>query len=61
MRQHRRFVFWQRMLCLHQSAHSRSLYEMGHDVTVVAEQVLGDERQALGWHIPDLGGQRKSW
>jgi len=50
-----RFVFWQNMLSIHQSALSRSLQEMDHDVSVVAEQELSHERRVLGWHMPELG------
>lgn len=49
-----RFVFWQPMLCIHQSAHARMLREAGYDVTVVAEQELSIARKQLGWPLPDL-------
>lgn len=49
-----RFVFWQPMLCIHQSAQARMLREAGYDVTVVAEQELSLARRQLGWPLPDL-------
>jgi glycosyltransferase involved in cell wall biosynthesis len=51
-----KFVFWQPMLCIHQSAHARALAELGHQVVVAAEQDLSPARRRLGWGLPDLSG-----
>lgn len=33
----------------------RSLADLGHEVTVVAEEAMTPDRLALGWKVPDLG------
>ena len=53
-----RMVFWLRMLSFHQSATIRALASMGHDVFVVADQELSEERRALGWPVPKFGAAR---
>lgn len=51
-----RFVFWQNMLAIHQSAHIRALAERpGAEVVLVVDQEIYPERKALGWPIPDFG------
>ncbi len=50
-----KLVFWQNMVAFHQSAHVRALAEQGHDVTFVAEEMMSDDRKAMGWVVPDLG------
>lgn len=51
-----RFVFWQNMLAIHQSAHLRALADRpGLSVTLVVDQEIEPERKALGWPVPDFG------
>lgn len=52
-----KFVLWQNVLSIHQSAFVKALASK-HDVTlVVAEQLTGD-RVADGWKVPDMGNAR---
>lgn len=52
-----RYVFWQNMLAIHQSAHIRALSE-SVPVTLVGEQELAADRRGMGWPVPDFGGAR---
>ena len=49
------FVFWQNIISPHQASFLRALAEMGHEVTVVAAEVMTANRLAMGWQAPDLG------
>lgn len=49
-----KFVFWQNILSIHQSAFIRNLSN-NHEVTLVVEESLNVERQKHGWLIPDFG------
>lgn len=54
----RHFVFWQNILSPHQTPYLRSLADLGHEVTVVAEEAMTPDRMAMGWNVPDLGRAR---
>lgn len=49
-----KFVFWQNVLSIHQSAFIRNVAENNH-VTLVVEKKLNEERIKQGWPIPDFG------
>ena len=49
------FIFWQNIISPHQAPFLRSLAGMGHEVTVVAPEIMTADRLALGWQAPDLG------
>ena len=49
------FLFWQNIISPHQTPFLRALAENGHEVTVIASEVMTADRLALGWHTPDLG------
>ena len=53
-----RLVFWQNMLAFHQAAHLRALADHGHDVLIVADEALSEDRKAMGWSPPDFGAAR---
>lgn len=54
-----RYVFWQNLLAIHQSAHIRALAESGEDdVVLVVPEDLTPERRAMGWTVPDFGRAR---
>jgi glycosyltransferase involved in cell wall biosynthesis len=48
------FIFWQNILSIHQSALIRNLAEK-HDVTLVCEEGVPQERIKQGWINPDFG------
>ena len=49
-------VFWQRMVAIHQAPLIVALAARpGVKVTYVAEEMVGENRRALGWHAPFLG------
>ncbi|MEI7831977.1 MAG: glycosyltransferase [bacterium] len=50
-----KITFWQVIPSPHQSACLRSLAEMGHEVTLVADRECNSERRKIGWTSPDLG------
>lgn len=50
-----RLVFWLNMLSHHQAAHVRGLVALGHDVTLVADRVLSEDRRRMGWSAGDFG------
>lgn len=49
-----KFIFWQNILSIHQSAFLKALAEK-HHVTLVAEQSLEKDRKSQGWCIPEMG------
>lgn len=51
---HMRFVFWQNVVSIHQSAFIKALAE-NHDVTLVAAEELDNERRKEKWSIPSMG------
>lgn len=50
--------FWQRIVSPHMAGLASALADIGHDVTYVAEQPMSEDRAALGWETPSLGGAR---
>jgi glycosyltransferase involved in cell wall biosynthesis len=53
----RGLTFWQNTVSIHQAALMRSLAERAPGpVTVITEDGVSSERQALGWASPDYGG-----
>lgn len=50
--------FWQRIVSPHMAGLASALADLGHDVTYVAERPISEDRVALGWEVPDLGGAR---
>jgi glycosyltransferase involved in cell wall biosynthesis len=48
------FIFYQNILSIHQSAFLRSLAEM-HDVVLVVEEEITEQRKQHGWKVPDFG------
>lgn len=46
--------FWQRMVTPHMAFLAVSLADRGHQVNYVAERKLDEDREALGWQVPDL-------
>lgn len=50
----KKYVFWQNILSIHQSAFIRNLAENNY-VTVVVEKKFNEERIKQGWTIPDFG------
>lgn len=49
-----KFIFWQNVISIHQSAFIKAL-AMEHDVTLVAENTLDQQRIKEKWNIPDMG------
>ena len=49
------FVFWENIVSPHKAPFLRALADLGHDVTMVAEESMTSDRLALGWKIPDMG------
>jgi len=49
-------VFWQRMLTPHMTELASELTRLGVEVHFVAEEVLSEERRALGWKAGKLDG-----
>ncbi len=49
------FIFWQNIISPHQSSFLRELSAIGHDVVVVASEVMTPDRLAMGWQTPNLG------
>ena len=52
-----RFIFWQNIISIHQSAFLKALADK-HCVTLVAEQALDEQRKGECWSIPDMGKSR---
>lgn len=48
-----KFVFWQNIISIHQSAFLNALSEH-HELTLVVEKDLDEERKEQGWSIPGL-------
>lgn len=49
-----KFIFWQNIISIHQSAFLKTLAEE-HLVTLVAEQSMEVDRKSQGWNIPEMG------
>lgn len=49
-----KYIFWQNVISIHQSAFIKALAER-HDVTLVAEQTLDKQRLNEKWSIPSMG------
>ena len=49
--------FWWSIVSQHQSAYVRELARL-NDVVVVAERQISEDREQLGWDVPDLGNAR---
>lgn len=49
-----KFIFWQNVISIHQSAFIKALAKE-HDVTLVAEEEITDQRRADGWSVPNMG------
>lgn len=47
--------FWQLIVSPHIAGLARSLAELGHKVTYVAEKEMSELRAKQGWTVPDLG------
>lgn len=52
-----KYIFWQNIVSLHQSAFLSALSEK-HDVTLIAEKELEQYRVDDGWGIPEMGNVR---
>jgi glycosyltransferase involved in cell wall biosynthesis len=52
------FVFWTNQLAIHQSAFIRAVTNLGWSTTVVVAEAVSQDRQALGWNVPDFGSSR---
>ena len=52
-----KFIFWQNIISIHQSAFLKALADK-HCVTLVAEQALDEQRKGECWSIPDMGKSR---
>lgn len=50
-----RIWFWQLIISPHMANLAKSLSELGHSVTFVAERKMSPERAAQGWVVPDVG------
>lgn len=50
--------FWQLIISPHMANLAKSLTELGHHVTFVAEQEMSAERAAQGWSVPDVGSSK---
>lgn len=49
-----RFVFWQNVISIHQSAFIKALADR-HSVTLVVEEAIAESRRKEGWAVPDMG------
>lgn len=49
-----KFIFWQNIVSPHQSFFLRNLSE-NHNVILVAETIMDEDRLKQGWEIPNLG------
>lgn len=47
--------FWQRIVSPHMAGLAVALARQGHRVVYVAEQAMSEDRQRLGWTMPELG------
>lgn len=50
--------FWQRIVSPHMAGLAAALAATDREVTYVAERPMSDDRAAMGWTPPDLGGAR---
>ena len=48
--------FWQRIVTPHMAGLVAAMAAEGRDVTYVAERPMSEDRAAMGWRQPDLGG-----
>jgi glycosyltransferase involved in cell wall biosynthesis len=49
-----KFIFWQNIISIHQSAFLRSLAEQ-HEVVLIVEDTVSQDRIDQGWRIPNIG------
>lgn len=49
-----KFVFWQNVISIHQSAFIKALADR-HRVTLVVEVAIAESRRKEGWGVPDMG------
>ncbi len=52
-----KFVFWQNVISIHQSAFIKALANK-YDVTLIAAEDITEQRKADGWSIPDMGAAK---
>lgn len=52
-----KFIFWQNIISIHQSAFIKALAE-NHEVTLVAEEKLDKQRVSESWNIPEMGNAK---
>lgn len=50
--------FWQLIISPHMANLAKSLSELGHAVTFVAEREMSADRAAQGWTVPDVGASK---
>ncbi|PHQ14455.1 glycosyltransferase family 4 protein [Marinobacter profundi] len=50
--------FWQLIISPHMANLAKSLSELGHGVTFVAEREMSADRAGQGWTVPDVGGSK---
>ncbi|MEQ9544776.1 MAG: glycosyltransferase family 4 protein [Marinobacter sp.] len=50
--------FWQLIISPHMANLAKSLTELGHRVTFVAEREMSADRAAQGWIVPDVGASK---
>lgn len=50
--------FWQLIISPHMANLAKSLSELGHSVTFVAEREMSADRAAQGWTVPDVGAAK---
>ena len=48
-------IFWLSDLSMHFSATIRAMLDRGHEVVLVVEQEMLDDRLRMGWNVPDFG------
>lgn len=52
-----KFIFWQNIISIHQSAFIKAL-STEHDVTLVVEQQIDQQRVSENWDIPEMGNAK---
>lgn len=52
-----KFIFWQNIISIHQSAFIKALSKE-HNVILVAEQQLDQQRVSENWNIPEMGNAK---
>lgn len=50
--------FWQLIISPHMANFAKSLSELGHSVTFIAEREMSADRAAQGWTVPDVGASK---